>query len=208
MPVSVIIPAYNEERTVGAVVEAAWGAAPLVREVIVVDDGSTDRTAAEALRAGAQVIPCGANLGKARALLSGVQGAKEETVVFLDADLLGLRPQHLWYLAQPVVEKQAHMAIGVFRRGRLATDLAQLLAPQLSGQRSLARRLFLGAWNFLGSGFAVEIALNSFAKRQGLAVVQVPLEGVSHVMKEEKRGFWRGMQSRVRMYVDIWRSLT
>ena len=208
MPVTVIIPAYNEERTVGAVVETAWKASSLVREVIVVDDGSTDATAANAFRAGGKLIRLPANAGKTQALLAGARQAREETLLFLDADLLGLRPVHLYHLAEPVLQQQADMAIGVFRGGRLATDLAQLLAPQLSGQRALSRRLFLLTADALRPGFAVEVVLNAYAKKLGLAIVQVALEGVSHVTKEEKRGLWPGFRARMHMYLDIWRGLT
>lgn len=207
MSVTVVIPAYNEEPTVGTVVAVAWAAAPLVREVIVVDDGSTDGTAAMARQAGARVISLGSNGGKTRALCAGVEAAGEEVLLFLDADLLGLKPEHVHRLAGPVLEGRAGMAVGVFRRGRPATDLAQFLAPQLSGQRALPRKVFLGAKNYLRPGFAAEVALNAYARQEGLTVVRVPLEGVSHVTKEEKRGLWPGLSARLRMYFDIWRGL-
>jgi glycosyltransferase involved in cell wall biosynthesis len=206
MPVTVVVPAYNEERTVGAVVRTALAARPLVTQVIVVDDGSDDRTAAEARAAGAELVACERNGGKALAVLQGVQRAREETLMFLDADLLGLRPEHLWDLALPVLEGRAHMSIGVFRRGRAATDLAQWLAPQLSGQRCLTKTLFEAAAPFPNPGFGLERALNRYARQARLPVAWVPLPGVSHLMKEEKRGLWKGVQSRLRMYVDLWRS--
>ncbi|MGB9886356.1 MAG: glycosyltransferase family 2 protein [Moorellales bacterium] len=206
MPVTVVVPAYNEERTVGAVARTALAARPLVRQVIVVDDGSTDRTAVEARAAGAEVVVLDTNGGKALAVLQGVRRAKEDTLLFLDADLLGLRPEHLWDLALPVLEGGAHMSIGVFRRGRRATDLAQWLAPQLSGQRCLTRRLFEAAVPSMSSGFGLEKALNRYARQAGVPVVWVPMPGVTHLMKEEKRGLWKGIQSRLRMYLDLYRS--
>lgn len=206
MAVTVVIPAYNEEATVGAVVAAAR-AAPLVREVIVVDDGSSDGTATAARQAGAQVITLGANAGKAQALWTGAEAAGQGVLLFLDADLLGLKAEHVQRLAQPVLGGQADMAIGVFRRGRLATDLAQFLAPQLSGQRALLRRDFLKAKDYFKPGFAAEVALNTYARQKGLLVVRVPLEGVSHLTKEEKRGLGPGLAARLRMYFEIWRGL-
>ncbi|MBC7347467.1 MAG: glycosyltransferase [Clostridia bacterium] len=205
MSVTVVVPAYNEERTIGAVVEAARAAGPLVREVIVVDDGSTDDTAARAQLTGARVLRLPFNTGKARALSAGVREASEETLVLLDGDLLGLRPEHLYRLAVPVLKGEAHMTVGVFRHGRPLTDLAQFLAPQLSGQRALSRALFLRAVSASGPGFALELALNAYAQRHGLVIRRVALEGVSHVTKEEKRGFWPGLQARMQMYRDLWR---
>ncbi|MCR4418935.1 MAG: glycosyltransferase family 2 protein [Clostridia bacterium] len=206
MSISVIIPAYNEERTVGSIVRAALAARPLVTQVIVVDDGSGDGTGAEARRAGAEVLACAHNRGKAEALLRGAENAGQDTLMFLDADLLGLKPEHVRALALPVVEGRAHMTIGVFRNGRPATDLAQRLAPQLSGQRCLTKAMFADTRPLLGPGYGVEKALNLYARRHGLTVTHVPLVGVSHVMKEEKRGLWRGIEARVRMYLDLWRA--
>ena len=203
-----IIPAYNEEATVADVVKAAREAGPLVGQVIVVDDGSNDNTSEQAQQAGAEVLRLPYNSGKVRALLAGAEAAVGEILVFLDADLVGITPHHLGLLALPLIHREADMTVGVFRRGRLSTDLAQALAPWLSGQRGLSRELFLRARDRLGSGFAAEVGLSLYAKRQGLRVVQVPLEGVTHRTKEEKRGFWPGVGARMRMYLDIWRALT
>lgn len=204
MSVSVVIPAYNEESTVGAVVSAAL-AAPQVQEVIVVDDGSDDATAAAARRAGARVVSLGVNAGKGAALRAGVEAARGSLLVLLDADLLGLAPEHVGLLVGPVAGGTADMTVGIFRRGRPATDLAQFLAPHLSGQRALRRADFLQAAAPCRPGFAVEVALNAYARRQGLRVVRVPLTGVSHRTKEEKRGWGPGLAARLRMYYEIWR---
>lgn len=206
MPLSVVIPALDEERTVAGVVEAARKARPLVREVIVVSDGSRDSTAAVAANAGARVLALPRNLGKTRALLAGVESAQEGTLLFLDADLLGLSEAHIHRLAEPVISGRAAMSIGVFRDARPVTDLAQFLAPALSGQRVLSRELFLTAAGNKVEGFAVEVALNSYAHRYRLPVAHVPLTGVTHLTKEEKRGLWPGFAARMRMYLDIWKA--
>lgn len=86
MRVCAVIPAYQEEGRIGPVVAEARR---YVGEVIVVDDGSTDSTAEEARRAGAQVVSHERNLGKGAALLRGFQEAKAagfEGAVTLDAD--------------------------------------------------------------------------------------------------------------------------
>jgi glycosyltransferase involved in cell wall biosynthesis len=83
--VVVIIPAFNEELTIGRVVGRAPPHAPLV----VLDDGSTDRTAEEAEQAGATVISCGSRRGKGVALRAGVEAARQSNtawVVTLDGD--------------------------------------------------------------------------------------------------------------------------
>ena len=83
--VSIIVPARDEEATVAEVVRSALIGAPSA-EVVVVDDGSSDRTEAEAEAAGARVIPS-LGRGKGAALWTGVRQTTGEVVVFLDGDV-------------------------------------------------------------------------------------------------------------------------
>lgn len=201
MIVSCIIPAYNEADTVAAVVRATRSVTQ-VDEIIVVDDGSTDNTALAAQRAGAKVIALPENVGKGGALATGIAQAKGEVLVFLDADLVGLKPGHVSKLLEPVLANQADMATGVFANGRWITDLAQQITPLLSGQRALRREILVGI--DLGSiGFAVEVALDRLARNHKLRVVHVPLPQLTHRTKEEKRGVRKGVPARLKMYREI-----
>mgnify|MGYP001348957803 CR=1 FL=1 len=87
--VSVVIPAYNEEASVGAQVSAIrdqLSACGVSHEIIVVDDGSQDRTAAEALRVGARVLQHSQNRGYGSAIKTGILAAKYDIIVISDAD--------------------------------------------------------------------------------------------------------------------------
>jgi glycosyltransferase involved in cell wall biosynthesis len=87
--VSVILPAFNEEGAVAAQVEAVFGALRtrnLEHEVLVVDDGSQDRTAERAAAAGATVLRHAQNRGYGAALKTGIEAAANETIVIMDAD--------------------------------------------------------------------------------------------------------------------------
>jgi len=205
--VSAIVPAYNEAERIGAVL---WPLlqAPSVGEVIVVDDGSTDGTAAVAQSFGVTVISLPVNCGKSVALDRGVETAQHETLLFLDADLVGLRPDHIERMVQTYIEDGRDMVVGIFRNGRLNTDLAQTIAPYLSGQRVLSKSL----WKKLRRkvhklDFGVEIALTKLALKESWTQGFVELDGVTHVMKEEKFGLSRGLVSRFKMYGDIVRSV-
>jgi glycosyltransferase involved in cell wall biosynthesis len=205
---AVLIPARDEADRIGAVVAAARAAG--CGPVLVVDDGSRDGTGAAAAEAGARVLELPRNLGKGGALAAGAADLRSEVVVLLDADLIGLRPTHVRALAEPVLRGEAAMTRGVFRGARWATTTAQRLAPQLGGQRALRRADLLALPGLSDSRFGVEILLTEAARRQGWTWIDVPMDGVGQVMKEEKRGWWAGLRARAAMYRDIalswWRS--
>lgn len=201
MGVTAIIPAYNEAITIGKIV-AVVQQQPLVKEIIVVDDGSGDGTAAVARAGGAKVIELPENRGKGNAMATGARQAKGDVLIFLDADLDGLTPGHIRNLLEPVLQGQADMTVGVFSNGRKATDFAQVLAPGISGQRAIRKELFLAA-GVDDCRFEVEMILSRFARKRGLRVQKIPLFNMTHIMKEEKRGVARGIVERAGMYKDI-----
>jgi len=88
--ISVVIPALNEEAAIGATVaetsDVLTKAGLLPFEIIVVDDGSTDRTAIVAENAGARILRHPHNVGYGRALKNGIENAKFDTIVICDAD--------------------------------------------------------------------------------------------------------------------------
>ncbi|WP_319951818.1 glycosyltransferase family 2 protein [Caldinitratiruptor microaerophilus] len=201
-----VIPAYNEEATIADVVAAVRQAGG-IDPIVVVADGCTDRTAERARDAGALVVEHPENRGKAAAMKTGISATDSDVVVFLDADLVGLTREHVRALVAPVLAGEADMAIGLFDDGRLATDLAQVLAPYLSGQRAVRRRLiermFAEEPEADVSRFGIEVALTRFAERAGLRVKEVPLEALTHRTKEEKLGLVKGLAARVKMYWEI-----
>lgn len=204
--VAAVIPAYNEELTVGAVV-ATLLQVSAIAEVIVVSDGSVDRTADMARAAGAQVLEHRENQGKAAAMKTGFEATAAPVLLFLDADLTGLSTTHVEKLLLPVVRDEADMTIGIFDDGRVATDLAQLVAPYLSGQRAVRRHvvdeMFRAEPDTDVCRFGIEVALTRHVHNRGYRVKEVPLAEMSHRMKEEKLGLVKGMAARLKMYYEI-----
>ncbi|MCX7832408.1 MAG: glycosyltransferase family 2 protein [Actinobacteria bacterium] len=197
-----IIPAFNEEGRVGKVVEVVVnsGVADLT---VVVDDGSTDKTAEEARKAGAHVIKKPVNEGKAAALETALRKYKANIYLFIDADLYGLKEDHLRKMLEPLKDKSVGMVLGRLSKGRLATNLSHFITPNITGQRAIRNELVQSLPDLSRFGFAVEVFLNDFCKKRGYKIVYVELEGVSQFLKEEKSGIFSGFIFRLKMYADI-----
>ncbi len=153
---------------------------------MVVDNASTDATAAIAADHGARVvsepIP-----GKGEAMRTGVDAAPDaEVIVFLDADLVGLRAGHIDRLVHTVASGRADMACGLFDRGPIANRVFLTGLPVLTGQRALRRELFDELAPADLHGYRIEAALNSLVAQHRLVRDDRVLPGLWHRTKEEK----------------------
>ncbi len=133
---TVIIPALNEERTIGQVVKYCLSE-PAVSEVIVVDDKSEDNTIAIARQTGANVI-ISALRGKGISMKEGIEASTNEFIVFLDADIDPYPEGSIAKLAAPLLSNEADFVKGAFARnaGRVtelvAKPLLAIIFPGLS----------------------------------------------------------------------------
>lgn len=135
MTVCVIIPALNEAESIGVVLAAI--PAGLAAEVIVVDNGSTDDTAARALAAGARVVREDRR-GYGFACAAGVAATQADIMVFLDADLSDF-PEEMAALLAPIRAGQADLVLGSrFLAGNLSRSV---MPPQQRFGNWLASRL-------------------------------------------------------------------
>jgi glycosyltransferase involved in cell wall biosynthesis len=134
--VSVIIPALNEEEPIGDVVRAVQ-ATNIPHEIIVVDNGSTDRTADCAQEAGARVVS-EPRPGYGRACLAGVRSLSPEcdVVVFLDGDGSDC-PEFMNRLVDPIIAGTHDFVIGSRARGQRepgSMNFQQVFAGRLAGK--------------------------------------------------------------------------
>ena len=184
--VSVVLPALDEERTVGAIVAAIHHGLvegePLVDELVVVDSGSTDRTACVAAEAGARVVraedvlPChGTIAGKGEALWKSLHVTDGDLVVFIDSDLIAFDPQFVVGLLGPLLGDPAVGYVkGLYDR---PVETVAGLVPTGGGRVTelVARPLLNALWPEL-SGFVQPLS-GEYAGRREL-LEQVPF--VSH----------------------------
>lgn len=187
--ISAVIPAFNEaeriEKTLCALREV-----PDLEEILVVDDGSADRTATIADRAGATVLRLPENRGKGHALTIGAKAAHGDILLLLDADLQESAAEAVKLLA-PVLSGEADMTIATFpvipgagggvglvvrlaRFGIRRITGRTMIAP-LSGQRALRRAVLDRTEGFAG-GFGAEVGLTIDALCAGFRVLEVPTE--------------------------------
>jgi glycosyltransferase involved in cell wall biosynthesis len=185
--VSCIIPAYNEAPRIANTLRAAAGH-PLLDEVLVVDDGSTDETLQVARRfKGVRVFSMPGNQGKSRAMWQGLRRSKGGIVLFLDADLQGLRREDISALLAPVLQHTASMSLSLKAN---AYPLERFFGLEfITGERCLHRSL-LGDIEVLAGlePWAIETHINRKAVAAKLPIRVVPWAGVTHARKTQKFG--------------------
>lgn len=192
-----IVAAKDEAPRIGRVIDALLAsrnpalAGRVKLPVLVVDDGSTDSTAQVALNHGAMVLRLPKNVGKGEAMRRAVEASRpsyptpNDTVLFVDADLLGFRPDHVDRVLGPVSQGPYGMVVGMRDYGPALNPVVSQL-PLISGERAVRRsildRMPPQAW----SGYAVETWLNHIAALSGLPVGTTLLDDVSVVLKWNK----------------------
>ena len=189
--VSVIIPAYNEEDTVAKVVEVVRNVS-FVDEIIVVNDGSSDKTKEEAIKAGAIVINHETNKGKGEALYTGYKQAECDVIAFIDADIYNLTSKKVESMIMPILLGDAEITKTKFSRvsGRVteltAKPLLNFFFPEISFEQPLsgqfaARKSTLRKINF-EKDYGVDVGIVIDADVLGISIMEIDIGEIEHDM--------------------------
>lgn len=189
--VSIIIPAYNEEATVSKVVGVAKEL-PYVTEVIVVDDGSYDKTVEEAKFAGADVISHASNQGKGSAIKTGFRHSKGDIIAFIDADIYNLTQEKIDMIIRPILEGRTDITKTKFVResGRVteltAKPLLKFFFPEINFKQPLSGQ-FAGKRSVLNKikfekDYGVDVGIVLDADVRGIKIEEVDIGEIKHDM--------------------------
>ena len=186
--VSIVVPAYNESASIAALVSSLRNAAQW-REIIVVDDGSTDDTGRNAADAGARVLRHPYNKGNGASVKTGIRNATGEFVLILDADgqhrpadakrLISKLDQYELVVGARSNATQAGMArrLGNTLLNWLASYLTEHRIPDLtSGFRAARRDNLLEFLHLLPNGFSTPTTTTLAFMKAGYSVWFEPIE--------------------------------
>jgi glycosyltransferase involved in cell wall biosynthesis len=196
--VSVVIPAYNEEKTVRSVVQRAHRVMQdlgMPYEILVVDDGSTDGTARIASQSGVVLVSNGVNRGKGHSLCMGIEKSKGSIVVTMDSDG-SHQPEEIPKLLFPILRRNPRVdaVIGSRFLGELEESAMSNLhfvgnkiiclvmriltgkwvTDSQSGFRAYRREVFDGV-RIKSKGFDIETELTIKALVNGFNLAEVPI---------------------------------
>jgi glycosyltransferase involved in cell wall biosynthesis len=200
--IDVIMPARDEALTVAENVAAARQCR-YVRDVIVIDDGSSDGTGDIAAAAGAKVIVReGSEGSKAHAMAAGVNASDAAGLLFVDADCTGLTGAHLDAICEPFLEGRAVLSLGAFDYGPFWNRWV-LRWPPLSGERIIPRWVWEAIPPHKLDGYTIEVRINEVIAERRLHTVARTMKGVYHRTKRVKLGRGQGVRSTWSMYRQL-----
>lgn len=217
---SIIIPVFNEEKTIKRLLQRVARVRLLggiTKEIIIVDDGSTDKTVT--ILSKFQILRHQNNLGKGAAVRTGLKKASGEYIIIQDADL-EYNPEDYHELLQPILKNQAKIVFGTrlvnyplklwgksktvlplhLIVNRFLTALTNLLYGSRLTDMETGYKLFtrevIKKLKLVSNGFEIEPEITIKSLKLGYNIVEVPIRTVPRGYEEGKKiGFWDGIKA-------------
>lgn len=188
--VSIIICAYNEANTIAGVIESVLKI-NLHDELIVVNDGSTDISGSIIQDLNQKnrfkYINLPKNKGKSFAMYKGIISARNDILLFMDADISAIREDHLKSLITPILNNQADMILG--QPSETLIDYGTNPFKSFTGERCLRKSDIRPVLDKIkDQRFGVETFLNLYYQSKGKRVKNIMLAGLIHPTKYSKTG--------------------
>jgi len=228
---SVVVPVFNERKTLGAVVKAL-DRVPGLQEIVVVDDCSTDGTQEEAERLAGifprvRVLRHVRNQGKTGALRTGIAETRGEIVIIQDADL-EYNPEEIPAIIQPIIDGHAEVVFGSrflvrkatrvlyyyhFLANKFITLCSDLLTninlTDVEAGYKAFRGDILRKMRIESKGFGFEIEVTAKVSKLGCAIYEVPISYYGRTYEEGKKiGYMDGVAALwYIIYFNLFRSL-
>lgn len=194
--VSVIIPAFNEEKSIKHVIDTVKEVSDIT-QIIVVDDGSTDNTYSIVSKEdNVTLLKHNVNKGKGSAIKTGLKRVTNDIVLFLDADLSTISKRQVEAIIKPIINGNADITKTKFKReaGRVteltAKPLLQFFFPELSFEQPLSGQ-FAATKSFLDTidlekDYGVDIGIVLDADARGMRIQEVDIGNIVHEMSTLK----------------------
>ncbi|MDP3881454.1 MAG: glycosyltransferase family 2 protein [Nanoarchaeota archaeon] len=204
--ISCIIPAYNEGKRIERVLKVIQNH-PSIKEIIAINDGSTDNTAQIIKKfRGIKLINLKQNRGKASALAAGIKMAKYSHLLFIDADLLNLRKKDISNLIAPIKKNEADVSLSLRKNAPLHFKLIGL--DFLSGERTIPKCLFRDLEELERiPGWGIEVYMNKQIVEKKLRIKVVNWNRVISPYPSVKFGFVKGNIRLLSMILQIMRTI-
>ena len=204
--ISVIVPVYNEERTIGDVIDRIKDMSDDF-EVIVIDDGSSDNSSQVAAERGVRVLRNPYNIGLGGSLKRGARESNGDILVFIDGDgqhppeeipklLKDIREYNMVVGSRNISQQHYHRGLGNWLLCWFAERITKQKIPDLTtGFRCLKKKNFMEFIHLLPNGFSSATTLTIAMMEAGLFVKFVPIENVKprNTGKSSIRFFRDGM---------------
>lgn len=204
--ISVIIAAYNEEPRIAEVLKIVEHH-PLLDEIIVVNDGSKDNTSNIVKKFDVKLVENEHNMGKTLSVKNGIEHAKNELIMLLDADLKGLTTKAIEKLANPVLNGEVDWTLSLRKNSGGIMKLLHM--DWVSGERVVPKALLQDPliWSRPDVGYGLETLMNKSLLTAGKTFKSVYLESLVITKKAEKIGVLQGWIDEFKMVKQISRVL-